>query len=246
MTTKQPLPFFLAAPARSGSHFLMGLLNSTKRIGHLREYLLNFGFRDDVSDTEILQVMDDSFQSATDDIYGTKVDIRELYAVERYLVMRDTDVTQVKWIWLCRRDKVRQAMSDYIASRTGVMHLFESSQDEEHEVAKAASDTDVPVDDLNARVLIYFMVEDAWRRFFHAHQITPYTVHYEDFIEPSSWSTLVAGIFEHLEIEESTAIEIKADRVRLAGDKSSSYDRFLNQPLLTSKISHYALERLWQ
>ena len=85
MNNQIPDPFFIAALPRSGANFLLTLLNSTHRIGHLAEYLYQMP-----NDSKILSYFDKIYEQAKSsgeytDLWGTKVGIENIPAVERWI-----------------------------------------------------------------------------------------------------------------------------------------------------------------
>jgi len=81
----------------------------------------------------------------------------------------------LRYIYIVRRDKVRQAISLYRAMQSGVwMEMGEQQATPEREPVfdKAV------IDDLMQNVIIHD--EEAWQRYFRAHNITPLTIYYED------------------------------------------------------------------
>lgn len=234
-------PFFIAASARSGSHFFMSLLTSTQKVSPLKEYLHNARGHQNCTDEEVLSYFGRISENAIDGEWGTKVDIRELFFIKRYLSLRQVSLTSIRWIWLRRRDKIKQAISHLTAERTGIWHLYPDSPTELQDRAKV--DMEFPIEELNSIVALYLLIDEAWQHFFEKEEITPHTVYYEDFIEESTWARLIGGVLEFLQIPYDLPLRIESTQVKQSFDSIRlSYKNFINQDVF--RVLGYR-EKLW-
>ena len=233
-------PFFIAASARSGSHFFMSLLTSTQRVSPLKEYLHD-AREGSYTDAEVLSYFEKVSENAVNGEWGTKVDIRELFFVERYLSLRQLPLASVRWIWLRRRDKVKQALSHLTAERTGIWHLYPDDPDELHDRAKV--DMELPLQELNIIVALYLLIDDAWQHFFEKEEITPHTIYYEDFIEESTWASLIGPVLKFLQIPYDLPLRIESTQVRQSSDSIPlNYKTFTTQDIF-GKLGYD--DKLW-
>ena len=227
-------PFFICASARSGSHFFMSLLMSTKKVGPLREHLIGVRDYQDCTDEDVLSHFERISEKAVEGEWGTKVDIRELFFVERYLSLKQIPLDSIRWIWLRRRDKIKQAISHISASKTGIWRL--STKDPADRKKKGKTEVEIPIEKLNRILLLYLLVDDAWQQFFEKNKLTPHTIFYEDFIEDSTWIPLIEGVLDFLQISYTLPLDITTSRVRQSSDTIPlSYKEFINQGWLKKR-----------
>lgn len=213
-------PFFIATCQRSGGFFLMSLLNSTKKVGYVHEYLyhLNEGWEGDPpKDKDILSAFE-QFREGVSEIpsptgyWGTKVDIRELWAVERWLDLNQTEPKSAKWIWLRRRNKIRQAISIIKAQETEIWHLDKADPESKQELARA--EREVNFEKLCMSTIRFFLGDCAWSNFFRLHDIEPHTLYYEDFVDELTWESTVKGIFDFLELPYELPLNVSTHRLK--------------------------------
>ena len=221
--------FLIAGSARCGSNLLMDLLNSTNYIGrldsHLNKHCPN-GASIEYSDTEVLDCFKKIYKdSICNDYWGTKVDVAWVEFVKRYLAMAEMRLNDVPWIFVNRRNKIKQAISICRARRTGVWNLREHDPVEMHE--QAFEDIDIPDDEIRRETSFNVVTEYVWRYFFERHEIEPHIVEYEDFMDRNSWKPLVVGILDFLEVNYSYVPKLVIDRIKQSADNSEIYRRFI-------------------
>ena len=153
-------PFFIAAASRSGSNFFMSLLSSTGKLNLWRDMLGKGRRLKDAPDEDVLACMDAvKSEVLIDECWGCKVDIRELSFIKRWLAIKRIPINEIKWVWLYRRDKVRQSISHLRGEATNAWHLFEGSPPIEDEI-------DIELTDLNRMVALYSLIDNVWQQFF--------------------------------------------------------------------------------
>ena len=217
-------PFFVCTSARSGSFFFMDLLNTSGTVQTVREHLWHA--RELKTDEELMSYWK-NIEVDLEETWGTKIDVRDIRTVERYLSIQQVSPSSIKWIRLRRRDKINQAISHCRMLRTGVQHLFDSDTEEKKNLAK--SDMEIPVDELNQFALLYFFVDSVWENFLDKHQITPYSLYYEDFIDKSTWEPTIAGVLDFLEIPYALPLGVHHRQIKQSPDEVSvNYERFLD------------------
>ena len=223
-----PFPFVVAANGRSGSHFLMSLLNSTKKVGYIAEYLTKIPQDDNLPpDSMILSYFKECYEKAIkipnpSGLWGTKVDINQLFIFKRFLEIHNLQPNHLKWIWLYRKNKFLQAISLRKASLTGVWGLTKGDLNKEggkesRDVAR--SEVDISISDLKSWVSYYLMQDLLWDCFFCENQIIPHKIYYEDFVEETTWESTIAGIFDFLDVDYDLPIGVSTNCVKLATDK---------------------------
>lgn len=239
----------------------MSLLMSTQKVGGLGEYLAKYQLDEyrDCSAEDVLSYFKWISRNAVAGEWGTKVDIRELYFVERYLSLKQIPLDSVRWIWLRRRDKIKQAISHVTAAWTDIWHIFQEDSGDRKNKARSEvvlGDSTIPPPDLDTRakievptkllneiVLLYFLADDRWQQFFEKNNLTPHTIYYEDFIEEFTWAPLIRGVLDFLQIPYTLPLDLTTSRVKVASDTIPlSYKQFINQDLFKN---HKYRDELW-
>lgn len=213
----------------------MSLLNSTGQVGYVHEYLyyLHEGWEgDSPTDAEVLTHFGRFKETALDGCedstghWGTKVDIRELWAVERWLDLNQTEPKSVKWIWLRRRNKIRQAISILKAQETEIWHLDKDDPQEKQNLARA--EIEVDFQDLCLKTIRFYVADGAWSNFFQLHGVEPYILYYENFVDKLTWQSTVEGIFDYLEVPYESPLKVSTHRLRQGvGKVPTSYKRII-------------------
>ena len=222
-------PFFIATCQRSGGFFLMSLLNSTKKVGYVHEYLhqLDEGWEGIPTDKDILSHFEEIYERMIDILgptghWSTKVDIREFWVVERWLDLKQLEPQSVKWIWLRRRNKIRQAISLIKAQETKIWHLDKDDPKDKQDLARA--DRDVDFKKLCVSTIRFFLGDCAWSNFFQLHGVEPHTLYYEDFVDESTWESTVAGIFDFIQLPYELPLNVSTHRLKQGvGDVPQGY-----------------------
>lgn len=219
MNNRIPDPFFIAALPRSGANLLLTLLNSTYRIGHLAEYLyqmpaINNGL-------ELLSYFNRIYKQAKSsgeytDLWGTKVGIENIPAVEKWIEESGRNQQSIKWVWLQRRDKMRQAVSFINANTNEIWQLYKNDSTVIKKKNEERVNYDLP--ELYLRTTQFLMADMAWCNFFKHHEITPYKLYYEDFIDNSTWDLTIANIFDFLGVSYDLPLNVSTELIRQSGN----------------------------
>ena len=230
-----PCPFVIATSARAGGNFLMDLLTSTGKVGRVVERLQPYR-RLELSDAEIELIFSKLYEEATlvsertghtSPDWGLKVDIRDLFVLEHYLRLYDIKPRDVKWIWLKRRDKAKQALSYMKAIESGQWHLTIHDSVEDFEKDKTQIDIDMSY--CRHVMLKFFIIEDTWSNFFRVHGIEPHVLYYEDYIDELTWGSTVAGIFDFVGIPYELPLDVSSEHIRRSENVASSvYEELRN------------------
>ena len=227
-----PCPFIIATTARTGSNFLMDLLISTDKVGHVGERLHKYRPRRlELSDTEVESIMNRMYEISTGHTlssdWGMKVDIREVIIIERYLRLTNINPKDVKWIFLRRHDKAKQALSYMKAIETGQWHLEIGDSVEDFERDKIQIDVDMSY--CKHVMLKLFIMEDTWSNFFDLHGIEPYMLYYENFVDELTWSSTVQAVFDFIGVPYELPLDVSAEHVRRSENIASSvYEELRN------------------
>jgi trehalose 2-sulfotransferase len=201
---KPQISYVICAVQRSGSFLLSEALKNTGLAGFPEEYFLNGeGWEDSwwarqhgvSSRTDYLNLVFERGTSSNG-VFGTKVMwnyfqtmLKSLQELPEYKGMNAPQLMaslfpNVHYIWIVRRDKVRQAVSWAKAGQTDVYALHKG----ETPVPKREPTFDFEfIDQLHNLIL---EGEEGWQGFFEACGVQPFRVEYEDFVEGYEFTAL--------------------------------------------------------
>jgi len=202
-------PYWLCTTPRSGSSALGDALARTGVAGRPTEYF-NHRFQPQLFGRFGVATVADLLEAVVrgtatpNGVFGVKVmlddDMRPFFAGLRevYGARSDAELVRaafpdLRFVYLTRRDKVRQAVSFVRAQRTGVWARYSGAAKPETpplEFDFAALDR--TVHDLALR-------EARWQDLFSALAVLPFTVVYEDYVRAPE--AAVRGILDFLELE---------------------------------------------
>ncbi|WP_354635207.1 Stf0 family sulfotransferase [Planktothricoides raciborskii] len=215
---------------RSGSSMLCSILKQTNLLGMPNEYVNPRGPMQLYLKTCPATTLEEYFellrrtQTTPNGIFGLKscfFDFKpliEMGGVGKLL-------NPVQFIYLTRRDIILQAISGYLARKSGIWHI--SSQ------AGGAENLDyskVEYDEEQILKLIDIQIKDRleWERFFTLYSIEPLRIVYEDIVE--SPITCVKQILSFLgENTDISTEDIKSKTVKTGGEIAQNYARRLRE-----------------
>jgi LPS sulfotransferase NodH len=117
---------------------------------------------------------------------------------------------QARYLWLRRRDKARQAISFYIASRSGEWRNIEGDAPARRE----GSSDDLVFDPHAIELIEQALVEDdsKWQAFFEQNQIEPLVIYYEDLV--ADYRGTIVSILKWLGVPDSDAVPVPTTRLK--------------------------------
>jgi trehalose 2-sulfotransferase len=115
----------------------------------------------------------------------------------------------LRYIWITRRDKVRQAIS-WMKFLQGSAWYWEDDQPQEIESLEFRPEV------IREFILQTTRHETAWLEFFGRNEIQPYIVVYEDFV--TTYETVAKGIIDYLGIPHSEEIVFGERRLKKQAD----------------------------
>lgn len=119
----------------------------------------------------------------------------------------------LQYIWLTRRNKIRQAVSHWMAITSGRWESYNPATNPEPEYKFEAID-------YLAQELLFR--EAVWADYFAKHKITPHTIVYEDYVRDTDKT--VRDIFDFLEIDVPEGFSVPQPRhERLANSLSEEW-----------------------
>jgi trehalose 2-sulfotransferase len=204
---KPQISYVICAVQRSGSFLLCEALKNTGLAGFPEEYFLNGeGWEDSPwarqhgvkSRRDYLDLVFEQGTSSNG-VFGTKVMwnyfqtmLKSLQELPEYTGLNASQLMaslfpNVHYIWIIRRDKVRQAVSWAKAGQTDVYALHKG---------ESPAPTREPTFDFAFIDQLYHLIEEGeagWQRFFEACGVQPFKVAYEELVEayePTALRTL--------------------------------------------------------
>ena len=211
----QRILYIIATTSRSGSTHLCRMLTSTRRMGEPAEYY-NVRVKPDrmklwnaTTDLEYFQEMLRR-TSTSNGVCGVKV------ATLAFEHLRGElgpifELVSPKYIWLRRRDTLRQAVSLYRAKETGVWHWYAGQAKPQAAVRFDAEKIDAcrkQIEDANA----------SWANWFAEQQFEPLKLWYEDYI--TSPCETIQTICRHVGVDDRNLPPIKSD-LRVMRDETT-------------------------
>lgn len=199
--------YVICTTPRSGSNLLCDYLSSTGLFGSPAEFMnprtakhfadrwgcvdesgvINFGAYLD----RLLKVM-----RTSNGVFGMKILHDDYYHFRAFPAFRQF-LERTKLIYLTRKDKVRQAVSYYIASRTGQWIHTDIPN-----VSVDAIEFDSAAIETEMAMLIEHDVR--WRVFFAMLNVTPLEIYYEDIINDPRGVVSEVGRFLNVDCERAT------------------------------------------
>ena len=211
--------YFICFTVRSGSTLLSNLLDDTGIAGHPKEHFNHNNSPDNPQGDTILnygEFVSQTIQDTTPNgVFGTKIGggmlhdfIPRIQTIDS-IAGKPLDaalnelIPNLQYIWLTRRNKVRQAVSHWMAIQSGRWHSPDTISNPTPEYIFDAIDH--LVQELPIR-------EAVWGDYFSDYKITPHIVVYEDYIRDMEGT--VSGILDYLNIEIPASFEMKAPKLK--------------------------------
>ena len=192
------LPFFICTTERTGSYLLMDLIKSTGVIEILIKLIADIRAIESTRDEDwisFLEGIPDRYGIDFKKRYGAKLYSWDLDLARRYLHLESISPLSIKWIWLRRKNRIRQAISYYRAKQIDKWHFWRNDKNSTDTIP----DMDVPVQRINTLALQFSLGDSAWEDFFRDNEIEPYMLFYEDFEDEDNWKDMILSILEFLE-----------------------------------------------
>ncbi|GHF18523.1 hypothetical protein GCM10017044_11310 [Kordiimonas sediminis] len=228
---KAPRQIILCATQRCGSTIVVEDLRNTELLGMPQEAFIPWSpSREGVDFSERLQRIQE--RDATDNgVFSVKVMARQLPVIEKCLALspmpvRD-DVPDISdkvfpyvssafkdatFVWIRRRDTIRQAISRVMARQTGVNHAVGDKNDEHFagKVLKGYSqkynqNADYRQNAIRGAMKQIQKEELVWQRFFRDWDIKPIMVDYEQYVD--TWEEKVREIAAAVDVTLPTELK---------------------------------------
>ncbi|PWJ86906.1 LPS sulfotransferase NodH [Mesorhizobium loti] len=234
--------YFICTLPRSGSWLLAESLEKTGVAGRPREYFepqLFSAMTNDALPSAINRIIRKGMTSNR--VFGAKLHWYQFEHAPRIISHRQPGELPVallmarrfpklKYIWLTRRDKVRQAVSYYRATRTGVWWDIAGISPP---VARLPDFDFQRILQLERLLLRH---EACWQRYFDEHDIDPLVLVYEEFCD--NHVEAVELVLQHLGIEYAKLGKIRSRLRRQADEVTEEWiERYLGMKGTFGSIS---------
>jgi LPS sulfotransferase NodH len=238
-STHRPVPrpirlsYFISTAPRTGSGLLAEALESTRIAGIPREYF-DPNFESQWYDDLFIRVESEYFDkilsagTTANGVFAAKVHWYQFAhmtaKLRQHSVPGATGLDRLahtfpdlRYIFLTRKDKIRQAVSYVRAIRTGVWWSFRSKGQETSEPPPSISQHELKQIDFWVSELANF--ESRWRAHFDHAGVTPFEVAYEDFVR--NYAGTVVQILDYLGLSTAGLVTIAPPRLRKQADAIS-------------------------
>jgi trehalose 2-sulfotransferase len=206
--------YFICTLPRSGSWLLSESLEKTGIAGRPREYFEPKLFAE-LSSAERAEALDKIFQKGTtqNGVFSAKLHWYQFEYAPHLLSNGKVDGLPVpllmaehfpslRYIWLTRRDKVRQAISYFRASTTGQWWKIPGVNAEEEPA--------IPEFDFDRILYLETLLvnhEAKWQKYFDEHDLDPLVIIFEELVENLSF--YMTEILDHVGIPYPIGIEAR-------------------------------------
>jgi trehalose 2-sulfotransferase len=224
--------YVICTNPRSGSHLLSDGLRSTSLAGIPREWFNPLGEDrrrarwglDKSADASYAAYLDQVRVRSTtrNGISGIVLHFYQFVELEKKLArvegfgglttaeMMVKAFPNLKYLWLTRRDKVRQAISYLLARTTGDWWITDGGQSRKSEDTIGESGFDL---EAIARLEQRLAHNDvAWQSYFENHNISPLIVYYEDLA--ADYAGAVVTILKWLGVPDANAVAVRSPRLK--------------------------------
>ncbi len=248
--------YFICSTPRTGSFLLAEALESTRIAGQPKEYFDQM-FEKYWCDRLGITAASDYFPrimaggTSANGIFGAKLHWHQFGHLMTKVRQReasdapDSDLLRrmfpdLRYVFLTRRNKVRQAVSYVSAIRTGVWFVLRSGTSEQ-QLAPAPPPFEFEAIDHWVGQLTKF--DNNWRRYFESVGVQPFELVYEDFVEAYEWSVL--AILRALGLPVSEEVNVAAPRlVKQANQVSEEWLRRYHERKAREQMGQAALRTL--
>ncbi len=166
-------------------------------------------------------------------VFGAKVHWHQFeHLAKKLRLVHDDDSTDIvellrrtfpelRYVFITRRDKVRQAISFHKAIRTGTWWSIRANADGSREAPPPTSGTTLPFDfeQIDYWVGRLAEFEANWRRHFEGLGVKPFEVAYEDFV--GTYELTALAILRYLGLPISEDLKIASPRLQIQADEVS-------------------------
>jgi len=118
--------------------------------------------------------------------------------------------SNIKYLWLTRRDKARQAISYQLARLTGEWWTIEGSKRNKREDSLEEADFDPSAIARIERTLVENDLK--WESYFQSNNIVPLTIYYEDLV--SDYHGSILSILKWLGVDDAETVAIPPSRLK--------------------------------
>ena len=195
------LSFIITTYARSGTHFLQGLLRSTG-LADAHEVHKRPDFTGNIpQDFENMETdLRGGYERAVSQKhFGCFVHAHDMCFIDYLIAKGALNIHDMKWISLVRLNKLRQALSYIIAEeKTQLWHLL--NENDYTAVPDYSEFKDISKEHLYFYVMRCFLADQIWEAFYRDHSIQPHQLYYEHFLAEETWKQAVADIFDYLDV----------------------------------------------
>jgi trehalose 2-sulfotransferase len=235
-TVRQPphRSYLICSTPRTGSFLLAEALEPTRLAGQPKEYFDPVFERSWCEQLGITTASDYvpkvlAAGSSTNGIFGAKLHWHQLEHLTAKLQGGEESCApgvdrlravfpDLRYVFLTRRDKVRQAVSYYKAIRTGVWFVIRDEAGRKPAIPARVLPFDFETIDRLVAQLTQFDL--SWRRYFQGLGVQPFEVVYEDFV--GAYESTVFAILRALDLATCADVRVAPPRLVRQADEVSA------------------------
>jgi LPS sulfotransferase NodH len=226
------LTYIICTNPRSGSYLLCDGLASTSRAGRPREWFNPLGEEKRRARWGIDKSADAAYSSYLDHvrarsttrngISGIKLHFYQFVELAKKLAglegfqslttagLMTKAFPNLKYLWLTRRDKARQAISYLLAIKTGKWWEIDGSKSGRSE--DTIDDSDFEPREVGRLEEKLAQNDVAWQRYFESNDISPLIVYYEDLA--ADYRGTIARVLSWLGVHVADAVAVRPPRLK--------------------------------
>lgn len=176
------IPYFIAFTARSGSTFLTHQIHAAGVLSEPHEWF-NWGYvkenagKGEAAFSEYFSSIL-SAKRSRNGVFGCEINWLQFCALRSIVEPQMLFKNKVRWFYLRRRNVIAQAISNFIADRTGFFHSYQSSDAAMERVASLNYDSEA----IKGYVKSFIEQEKSFDQWFLENNVVPVDVFYEDVV----------------------------------------------------------------
>jgi len=252
--SKEKINYLICATPRSGSSLLCNLMANTGILGknNTERISTDLIISIDWNKKDLTGFFEELFESTStpDEVSGFKIQghqiknlVKELNKTHKYRNVSANNIIRffpknLKYIWLSRKDKLRQAISLSKAWKTGIFSI--------HKDQKRIPSTDIAFDSGSIIGAVKELKEQEvlWRNFFEKNKIKPLKLEYEKFIKDFR-GTLIE-ILIYLEVPIPKNLIVKTNLLKQSDKLSEKWIKKFYETPYYKKIFSFFKYRFFQ
>ena len=239
--------FLVCGAPRTGTNWFLTLLYSTGLFGILDEcfgkrvltrYLegVDYDERMTLSDQQVSDIFERIVSDTKKDgVWGSKMFLDQLNLFLRCMEITGFDWTDVKVIWIRRRNMVKQAIS--FAKASAMQNFAVKSESELKEYIENTKHLQMKMWEIEGYYKHFSVWDYTWQYFFESYGINPHVIYYEDMENESDLSGIIQDVLNFLDLCYNLPLNVTSGHYPQYTDwNKQAYDEFMRRTLVKNGI----------